>query len=107
MTGRTRAVPMVLLAVFALSLIAGCAGTTGSREMSDDPNLIEKELLEIDNDMQNTEEMIKGSKAQLQYEDSQVLRDNLRQLEMRLIHLESQKRALEQRLAELAASGTP
>lgn len=106
MKHRTRAVPMVLLAVFALSLIAGCAGTTGGREMSDDPVLIEKELLEISNDMENTEEMIKGSRAQLQYEDSQDLRDNIRQLEMRLLSLESQKRALEERLTELEASGT-
>jgi hypothetical protein len=74
--------------------------------MSDDPVLIERELLEISNDMQNTEEMIKGSRAQLQYEDSQDLRDSIRQLEMRLLGLESQKRALEERLTELETSGT-
>ena len=66
MKRRTCAVSMVLLAAFALALVGGCAGTTGSRELSDDPVLIQKELAEISNDIGNTEEMIKGSRAQLQ-----------------------------------------
>jgi septal ring factor EnvC (AmiA/AmiB activator) len=66
-----------------------------------DSGLIRKELVEIEMDMKNTEEMIKGSKAQLQMEDNQQLRDEIRSLEMNLIHLESQKRALEERLQEL------
>lgn len=101
----TRAVPMVLLAVLGLLLVAGCAGTGGAGELPDDPTLIHKELEEIALDMQNTREMLKGSKAQLQIEDNQMLRDDIHSLEMNLIHLESQQRALEERLAEIEASG--
>lgn len=105
MVQRTRIIPMAMLVVFGFLLLSGCAGTKAGGEVSDDPVLIQKQIGELDRDMRNTEEMIKGSKAQLQMEDNQVLRDELRSLEMNLIHLESQKRALEERLAELEASG--
>jgi hypothetical protein len=104
MTSRSRAVPLVALVALSLALVAGCAGTRSTGELSDDPVLIQKELVEIEQDMLNVEELIKGTKAQLQYEDSQGLRDDLRQLEMDLIHLESQQRALNERLAEIEAS---
>ncbi|MFH1501532.1 MAG: hypothetical protein ABIG03_00660 [Candidatus Eisenbacteria bacterium] len=104
MRRRNRALPVVVLAALALALVSGCAGTRSNGGLPSDPNLIQREIVEISQDMQNTEEMIKGSKAQLQVEDNQALRDDLRTLEMRLIHLESQKRALEERLAEIEAS---
>jgi septal ring factor EnvC (AmiA/AmiB activator) len=95
-----------LLLAFAWLLFAGCAGTRSTNEdIPDDPVLIQKELVEIRQDMRNTEEMIKGTKAQLQIDDNQAIRDEIRSLEMHLIHLESQKRALEERLAEIDASG--
>ena len=102
----TRVVPVILLMALGLALAAGCAGTRGTRDLPDNPVLIQKELVEIEQDMGNVGEMIKGTKAQLQFEDGQNLRENLRALEMELIHLESQKRALEERLAEIEASGT-
>lgn len=102
MRRRFGAVLMLLLGVLGLVFAAGCAGTM-SEEISSDPELIRKEITEIDIEMRNTEELIKGSKAQLQIDDSQDLRGEIRTLEMNLIHLESRKRALEERLAELAA----
>lgn len=105
MLHRRQVVPIVLLAAFLFLLVAGCAGTKAGGDMPDDPVLIRKELVDIQRDMSNTEEMIKGSKAQLQMDDSQQLRDEIRSLEMNLIHLESQKRALEERLVELEKAG--
>ncbi len=102
MRRRVGAVLMLLLGILGLVLAAGCAGTM-SEETTNDPELIYKELTEIDVDMRNTEELIKGSKAQLQIDDSLELRSEIRTLEMNLIHLDSRKRALEERLAELAA----
>jgi septal ring factor EnvC (AmiA/AmiB activator) len=107
MTKSRMLVPALLLAVFGLAMFAGCAGTRSSDNIPDDPVLIQKQLVDIKHDIANTEEMIKGSKAQLQMDDSQELRDEIRSLEMNLIHLESQKRALEERLAELEAAAKP
>jgi septal ring factor EnvC (AmiA/AmiB activator) len=107
MMHRRQVVPFLVLAAFLFVLAAGCAGTRSGSDVPDDPVLIRKELVEIERDMQNTEEMIKGSKAQLQMDDSQELRDEIRSLEMSLIHLESQKRALEERLTELEATEKP
>lgn len=101
MERRVGAVTMLVIMTLGLALAAGCAGTR-SDEMPDDPELIRKEIVQIAMDIRNTEELIKGSKAQLQIEDNQDLRSELRSLEAELIHLESRKRALEQRLAELA-----
>ncbi len=98
---RRQFVQLLVLTAFVSLLAVGCAGTQAGGDVPDDPALIRKELVEIDLDMKNTEEMIKGSKAQLQMDDNQQLRDEIRSLEMDLIHLESQKRALEERLQEL------
>jgi uncharacterized protein YhaN len=94
-----------VVAVLAAVLLSGCAGTR-SQTLPDDPRLIRNEIEEIGLDMRNTEEMLKGSRAQLQIEDSQELRNEIRRLEMELYELESQKRALEERLAELEAGGS-
>ena len=98
-----RAVVATMLVALACLTVAGCAGTRGTQQMSDDPVMIQKEIVELDREISNTEEMLKSSKTQLQMEDSQQLRDDIRSLEMSLIHLESQKRALEERLAEIRA----
>ena len=90
----------ILLSVLPLALSCGCAGTR-SEEVSSDPVLIGKEIVQLDMDIANTRELIKGTKAEIQVEDSQTLREQLRSLETELIYLESRKRALEERLAEL------
>lgn len=102
MERRVGAVAMLIVMVLGLALAAGCAATR-TDELPDDPDLIQKELVQIRMEIRNTEELIKGSKAQLQIDDNQELRSELRSLETELIHLESRQRALEERLAELAA----
>jgi hypothetical protein len=95
-------VPLFL--ALALLLQSGCAGTGGSN-VPNDPGLIRKELTEISQDIGNAEEMLKGSRAQLQMDDSQELRSEIRVLEMELYELRAQKAALEERLTELKAEG--
>lgn len=96
----------VLLGACVL-LLHGCAGTGQTLAVPDDPVLIRNELAEIDTEITNTEEMLKGARAELQIDDSSIIRDQIREHEMNLIHLESRKRALEERLAELGAGGAP
>jgi len=88
----------------ALSLLAGCAATKPA-DLPGDPKLIRDELSEIQNEIANTEEMIKGNRAQLQVDDSQDLRNEITTLEAQLGHLKSRRTALEQRLRELEAAG--
>ena len=102
MERRAGAVAALLLLLLGLAMALGCAGTRVS-EMSDNPELVRKELAEISLEIRNTQELIKGSKAELQIEDNQTLRSEIRALEAELIHLESRKRALEEHLAELLA----
>jgi cell division protein FtsB len=47
--------------------------------------------------------MLKGSRAQLQVDDSQDLRDEIRRYEAEIGQLKSRRTALEQRLRELEA----
>jgi septal ring factor EnvC (AmiA/AmiB activator) len=88
----------------ALSLLAGCAATKPA-DLPGDPKLIRDELSEIQNEIANTEEMIKGNRAQLQVDDSQDLRNEITTLEAQLGQLKSRRTALEQRLRELGAAG--
>jgi septal ring factor EnvC (AmiA/AmiB activator) len=105
MRGRRGTATLALLIAFGFLLLAGCAGTR--REgLPDDPGLIRSELRDINTEIGNTEELIKGSKAQLQVQDNQELRNEIRSLETNLIHLQSRKRALEERLAEIEAGDT-
>lgn len=99
---RVGRVAVLLLALLGLVIAAGCAGTRTER-MSDNPELVRKEIAEIALGIRNVQELIKGSKAELQIEDSQDLRNELRSLEAELIHLESRKRALEEHLTNLSA----
>jgi hypothetical protein len=98
------ALSVVLVCVCAL-LIQGCAGTGQGLAIPDDPQLIRNEIAEIDNEITNTEEMLKAARAELQIDDSTIIREQIRGHETNLIHLESRKRALEERLAELAGQG--
>ncbi len=95
---------LALLLVLGLLLLGGCAGKNDSN-IPDDPRLVYKELYEIDVDIANTEEMLKGSYAQRQIDDSAELRDGIRRLEMELYELNAQKLALQERLDELEAEG--
>jgi len=88
----------------ALSLLAGCAATKPA-DLPGDPKLIRDELSEIQNEIANTEEMIKGNRAQLQVDDSQDLRNEITTLEAQLGQLKSRRTVLEQRLRELGAAG--
>ena len=101
------ALSLVLVAAFA-SLFQGCAGTgQGGLAIPDDPALIRNEIAEINTEILNTQEMLKAARAELQIDDSTIIRDQIRNHEMNLIHLESRKRALEERLAELAGTNAP
>jgi septal ring factor EnvC (AmiA/AmiB activator) len=94
----------LLCVALGLLCLAGCAGTR-TEEFPNDPTIIRHELEEIANDIANTKEILKGSKAELQIEDSMDLRNQIRSLEMELYELESRKASLEQRLRELQAQG--
>lgn len=98
-------VPLLVLFTACALFIQGCAGTGQGLALPDDPDLIRNEIAEIENEITNTHEMLKASKAELQIDDSTIIRDQIREHEMNLIHLESRKRALEQRLADLEAAG--
>jgi septal ring factor EnvC (AmiA/AmiB activator) len=94
---------VLALALLALSLLFGCAATKPA-DLPGDPKLIRDELSEIQSEIANTEEMLKGSRAQLQIDDSQDLRSEITTLEAQLGHLKARRTALEQRLKELAAA---
>lgn len=108
MTGRVGRLAILLL-VACVVATSGCAGTKTSK--SDDlegysnPELIRKEIAEIDNDIANVEEMYKASLTELQMEENMDLRREVNRLWIELEHLRSRKAALEERLAELEAQG--
>lgn len=99
-----RSLRLVLIVAVCLPYLAGCAGAGGGgrgSEIPNDPKLICDELREIRNDIANVEELVKGTKAQLNLKEDPNLRSELRSLEMELYHLQSQERALEERRTEL------
>ncbi len=103
---RVQAAALLLVLVAACTLLVeGCAGTGQEWATPDNPLLIRNEIDEIDNEITNTKEMLKGSRAELQIDDSTLIRQQIREHEVNLIHLESRKRALEQRLREIEAEG--
>ena len=102
---RAEGLPL-LLGILAVVVLAGCAGTQGGGDVPSDPTLIRKEISQIDEDILNAEEMLKGSKAELQVQDSQTLRNEIRSLEAKIAQLRSQKTALEARLRELEKPAT-
>lgn len=104
MDRRIRSLCALVLALAALSVLLGCAATK-PQDTPGDPKLIRDELSEIQNEIANAEEMLKGSRAQLQVDDSQDLRGEISVLEAQLGHLKARRTALQQRLKELAAAG--
>ncbi len=105
----SRFVGIVLIASFAAALFAGCAVQTGGGDdgdhLPDDPRMIRNELAEIEMDIENRTEELKAYKVEQQMEDGAEIRTAIRQLEMELYNLEGRKAALEERLAELDATG--
>ncbi|MBN2564982.1 MAG: hypothetical protein JXB46_04660 [Candidatus Eisenbacteria bacterium] len=103
MTRATYCLAGLLIGLTCLSALTGCAGTQAVTTASENPDLIRKEIVELDNDILNTEEMYKASLTELQMEESIDLRREVNRLWVELEHLKSQKAALEKRLAELEA----
>jgi len=100
MRNRACSIGALVIGVVALLVLLGCAATK-PEDMPGDPKLIRDEIAKITEEIANTEEMIKGSRAQLQVEDSQDLRDEIRRYEAEIGQLKSRRTALEQRLREL------
>lgn len=97
----------LLVAILAVSLLPGCAGTrAGGDKDTTDPMVIMHRLEAVEHEIANTEEYLKGSKAELQINDSQELRNQIRQYEMELYELQSRKATLEQQLRELQEAAT-
>jgi septal ring factor EnvC (AmiA/AmiB activator) len=103
MTRTSGVIIAVLLAAVCMLAVTGCAGTKAVTKASENPEMIRKEIDEIDNDIRNAEEMYKANLTQLQMEESVDLRREVNRLWVELEHLRSQKAALEKRLAELEA----
>jgi hypothetical protein len=104
MRAAARALQCALVVAFCLPLIAGCAGAGGggrSEQIPTDPTILCDELSEIRNDIGNVEELIKGTKAEMNMKEDPNLRSQLRSLEMELYHLRSRESALEERRIEL------
>lgn len=102
MTGRIGSVAVFLLAAICIVAAVGCAGTVGS-ETTNSPELIWKEIEDIDNDILNTEEMYKASLTALQMDEDTDTRREVNRLWIELEHLRSRKTALQERLDELQA----
>ena len=98
-------VAVFLLAAVCIVAAVGCAGTAGS-EASNSPDLVRRQIEDIDNDILNAEEMYKASLTELQMEENTDLRREINRLWVEMEHLRSQKAALEQYLAELEAEET-
>jgi hypothetical protein len=102
MTRRAVTVAVFLLAAVCIIAVSGCAGTTGSG-VPNDPDLIRRDISDLDQDILNAEEMYKAGLTELQMEETSDLRREVNRLWIELEHLRSQKAALEQRLGELEA----
>jgi len=105
MTRRVGSVAVFLLAAVCIVTVVGCAGTKSSA-LPDSPEVIVRQIADIDNDILNTEEMYKASLTDLQMNEDADLRRSVNRLWIELEHLRSRKAALEERLAQLEAEGT-
>ena len=104
MTRRVATVAAFLLAAVCIIAASGCAGSKGT-EVPNSPELIRKEIAEIENDILNLEEMYKAKLTDLQMEENADSRREVNRMWIDLEHLRSRKAALEERLAELEAEG--
>ncbi|MBD3368335.1 MAG: hypothetical protein GF405_09240 [Candidatus Eisenbacteria bacterium] len=106
MRAAASALRLVVLVALCLPLVAGCAATAGgaNEEVPSDPKILCDELAEIRNDIANVEELIKGTKAEMNMKEDPNLRSQLRSLEMELYHLRGRERALEEARIEIGAT---
>ena len=103
MTRRAATVAAFLLAAVCIVAASGCAGSKGA-EVPNSPELIRKEIAEIESDIMNVEEMYKAKLTELQMEENADSRREVNRMWIDLEHLRSRKAALEERLAELEAT---
>ncbi len=102
MTRRVGSVAAFLLAAVCIIAVVGCAGTNSSA-LPDNPQVIERQISDIDNDILNAEEMYKANLTALQMDENTELRREVNRLWIELEHLRSQKAALEERLVQIEA----
>ena len=104
MTRRLVSVAVFLLAGVCIVALVGCAGTTGSSgALPDNPDILERQISDIENDIQNAEEMYKANLTALQMDEDTDTRREVNRLWIELEHLRSRKAALEERLLQLEA----
>lgn len=103
MARRVATVAVFLLAAVCIIATSGCAGTKGS-EAPNDPDLLRRDISDLEQDILNAEEMYKAGLTELQMEETSDLRREVNRLWIELEHLRSQKAALEQRLEEIEAT---
>jgi hypothetical protein len=104
MTRRVGSVAVFLLAAICIVAVVGCAGTKSSA-LPDSPDVIQRQIADLDTDILNAEEMYKANLTELQMNEDADLRRNVNRLWIELEHLRSRKAALQERLAQLEAEG--
>ena len=102
MRQRTCAVLVMLVVGSGVLFFAGCASQEGGN-LPDDPEVMQRQIRDLDTDIANTQEMLKGALAERQVEDSMELREYIQGLEMELYQFESQRAALVERYRDLMA----
>ncbi len=107
MRQRTCAGLVMLVVASSLLLFAGCASQEGGGNIPDDPDVMQRQIRDLDTDIANVEEMLKGALAERQVEDSAELRDYVQGLEMERYQLLSQRAALVERYRELTTQESP
>ena len=102
MTRLAGSVAVFLLAAVCTVALVGCAGTTSSgAALPDNPEVLQRQISDIDNDILNAEEMYKANLTALQMDENTELRREVNRLWIELEHLRSRKAALQERLLQL------
>ncbi len=107
MRRRTCAVLVMLVVASSLLLFAGCASQESGGNIPDNPELMQRQIRDLDTDIANVEEMLKGALAERQIEDGAELRSRIQGLEMERYQLLSQRAALVERYRELTTQESP
>ncbi len=102
MTRRVGSVAVFLLVAVCVVALVGCAGTTSSA-LPDNTDVLERQISDIDNDIQNTEEMYKANLTALQMDENAETRREVNRLWIEMEHLRSRRAALQERLLQLEA----
>ena len=102
MTRLVGSVAVFLLAAVCTVALVGCAGTGGSA-LPDNPQVLQRQISDLDTDILNTEEMYKANLTALQMDESADTRREVNRLWIQLEHLRSRKAALQERLLQLEA----